>query len=177
MTTRPMKIEAVQMSLHQARQPQAIGPTEARAIVIAAMTSVVAETIDTSLAARHAHWNVRGASFHSLHELFGRIHSELEQHVDAIAERISALGAVAHGTAQAVVSESKLPPYTPVMVTADEHIEAIVVRLEQLAATMGAALAECERWKDPVSAHHVTEAWAAVDKLCWLLRSHHARSH
>jgi starvation-inducible DNA-binding protein len=172
-----MRIDTVQMPSPPAWQPRAAELTEARAGVIAAMTSVVAETIDASLAARHAHWNVRGPTVHSLHELLGRIHSELEQHVDALAERIGALGGVAHGTAQAVVSESRLPPYTPVMTSADEHVEALHDRLVQLAASMRAALVECERWKDPVSAHHVTEAWAAVDKQGWLLGSHLLRAH
>lgn len=175
MSARTMRIETMPMPASPGRQPRLTDLTEARAGVIAAMTSVVAETIDASLAARHAHWNVRGSSFQSLHELFGRIHSELEPHVDALAERIGALGGVAHGTAQAVVSESRLPPYTPVMTSADEHIEALHDRLDQLASSMRAALAECERSKDPVSAHHVTEAWAAVDKLGWLLGSHRVK--
>ena len=177
MTSRPMRIEAAQMPSSPTRSPHLLEPAEARAGVIAAMTSVVAETIDASLAARHAHWNVRGASFHSLHELFGRIYSELEQHVDALAERIGALGGVAHGTVQAVVTESKLSHYPSVITSADEHIAALSGRLQHLAASMRTALAECERWKDPVSAHHVTEAWAAVDKMGWLLGSHHARSN
>ena len=46
------------------------------------------------------HWNVTGPHFHSLHEQFEDMYTELVQAIDAIAERIRALGFPAPGSFQ-----------------------------------------------------------------------------
>jgi len=47
---------------------------------------------------RKYHWNVVGELFHSLHNLFEEQYTILADRIDAIAERIRALGPPAIGT-------------------------------------------------------------------------------
>ncbi len=67
----------------------------------------LADAIDLQTQAKQAHWNVKGPSFIALHELFDDIAENIEEHVDTIAERVTALGAVAEG-ALATVGQAHL---------------------------------------------------------------------
>lgn len=53
------------------------------------------DAIDLIQHAKQAHWNVKGETFISLHELFDKVHEDIETSVDLIAERIVQLGGVA----------------------------------------------------------------------------------
>jgi len=131
--------------------------------------------IDVAMASRQAHWNVRGPSFYALHELFERIQKELDGQADELAERIAALGGIPCGTVQAVANATRLPAYPLLGTSQDEHLEALASRLGGLGTTLRGALGECESNGDTISAHHVTEAWARVDKLLWLVEGHARR--
>lgn len=60
--------------------------------VIVAVTQALSTTYALSALARSAHWNVIGATFNELHELFGAIYEDADEAVDNLAERIRQLG-------------------------------------------------------------------------------------
>jgi starvation-inducible DNA-binding protein len=147
-------------------------PLEVRRTVIEIVNGILAETIDLALAARHAHWNLRGRSFSSLHVLFGRIHDELANHADTLAQRVAGLGGLARGTVQSVASETALDAYPALAIAEQEHLDALTLRLGQLAAAIHHAIAQCAQLDDPVTVHHLTVAVAGVEKLLWVTESH-----
>ena len=51
----------------------------------------LADTFDLYSQTKQAHWNVKGAQFFPLHELFEKLAQELADYVDMIAERADAL--------------------------------------------------------------------------------------
>lgn len=57
---------------------------------------------------RNYHWNVRGPLFFGLHEQFETLYLELAEHVDSIAERLSALGAHPRSTLKDFLEFSSL---------------------------------------------------------------------
>lgn len=65
--------------------------------VITALRQVVADSYAVLGQTHICHWNVRGASFFSLHNAFEEQYTELFPAIDEIAERIRALGALAPG--------------------------------------------------------------------------------
>src|SRR5690242_14980730 len=71
----------------------------------------LADTIDLKTQTKQAHWNVKGPEFFQLHELFDSIAEHLDEHIDLIAERITALGGYALGTARLAASGSSIPEY------------------------------------------------------------------
>lgn len=79
-----------------------------RASTIANLNAGLASVIDLTLCAKQAHWNVRGSNFHGLHALFETIAGETREWSDLLAERATTLGGTAHGTAQDIVSGSKI---------------------------------------------------------------------
>ena len=76
--------------------------------MVALLNQQLADTVDLYTQVKQAHWNVRGPHFIALHELFDKLAEDLEDPVDDIAERVTALGGVARGTARMAGRESRL---------------------------------------------------------------------
>jgi starvation-inducible DNA-binding protein len=170
MSTRGAKLKVLNAVL-----PRSSGidlPLDVRQRSIESLNGVVAEIIDLAMAARHAHWNVRGSGFIAMHELFETMRTELDRHADALGERIAALGGIAGGTLQSVAGETALDPYPTLACSQTEHLNALAVRLSQVGSAARYALEEANRSPDAVTAHHLAEAAATVDKLLWILESH-----
>ncbi|MDE0854033.1 MAG: DNA starvation/stationary phase protection protein Dps, partial [Nevskia sp.] len=86
-------------------------PAATRDKVIALLNQQLADTFDLFSQIKQAHWNVKGMHFIALHELFDKLAEETEDYVDDIAERATALGGVAVGTARAAGKVSRLPEF------------------------------------------------------------------
>ncbi|MGC6423609.1 MAG: Dps family protein [Lentimonas sp.] len=65
--------------------------------VVESLRQVVADSYAVLGQTHICHWNVRGPSFFSLHNAFEEQYTELFAAIDAIAERIRALGSLAPG--------------------------------------------------------------------------------
>src|SRR6266478_7780602 len=86
-------------------------PVNTRTKVIELLNARLADAIDLGAQTKHAHWNVKGPNFIALHELFDKIAESIEDQIDTIAERVTALGGTAHGTLTAVARGTSLKPY------------------------------------------------------------------
>src|SRR3954470_21122083 len=64
---------------------------EERAKIIAILNARMADTLDVQTQTKFAHWNVKGNDFYQLHLLFDKIAECLENWVDMLAERTTAL--------------------------------------------------------------------------------------
>ncbi len=85
----------------------------------------LADAIDLKTQAKQAHWNVKGSHFIGLHELFDQVATAVEADVDLIAERVTALGGTAMGTARVVARESTLSEYPLEIVDGTAHVDAL----------------------------------------------------
>ena len=63
-----------------------------RGTLITLLNVQLADTFDLYGQTKVAHWNVKGAQFFQLHELFDRLAGQVLQYVDLIAERAMQLG-------------------------------------------------------------------------------------
>src|ERR1700730_159487 len=85
----------------------------------------LASAIDLERQAKQAHWNVKGPNFIALHELFDKVAEHIEDHIDTLAERITALGGTAHGTIATVSRTTTLKQYPVDIVEGAQHVEAL----------------------------------------------------
>src|SRR6266481_1388722 len=100
--------------------------TEAiRAKVIPLLNARLTDAIDLQTQTKQAHWNLKGANFIALHELFDKINEDVENYVDDIAERAVQLGGIAEGTARMAAKRSSLSEYPANAVDGRSHVEAL----------------------------------------------------
>ncbi len=86
-------------------------PENNRVKIVELLNARLADAIDLQTQMKQAHWNVKGANFIALHELFDKINEDFEEYTDLLAERIVQLGGVAEGTATTVAKRSPLKAY------------------------------------------------------------------
>jgi starvation-inducible DNA-binding protein len=136
------------------------------------LNQTLATTLDLKTQTKQAHWNLKGLDFYQLHELFDEMAGELEEYVDMVAERITALGGTAMGTARIAASGSALPEYPYDAVEGIEHVTALAERFGAYAAHVREAIAQTDRLGDLDTADLYTEISRTIDKRLWFLEAH-----
>lgn len=147
-------------------------PAQLRTKLDRLLNARLADALDLEAATKQAHWNVKGPNFIALHELFDTVHTNIEGHVDTIAERITALGGIALGTVQAAVRASSLQPYPEDLSEGTAHLEALSERLADFGKKARAAIAESDDLGDADTADLFTGVSRDVDKYLWFLEAH-----
>lgn len=136
------------------------------------LNQFLADTIDLYNDTKQAHWNVKGENFFMLHELFDRIADEVEDFVDDIAERITALGGYAFGTTRKCAEASRLKEYPLDARTGKEHLSALTERYTQYANAARKAIGQSDKNDDPDTADLFTEISRSIEKSLWFLEAH-----
>jgi starvation-inducible DNA-binding protein len=147
-------------------------PADARQKLIELLNQQLAETLDLYTQAKQAHWNIKGTSFFQLHELFDQLAAHIFGFVDTIAERITALGGYALGTARMAAHASKIPEYPKEAIDGRQHLEALIDRYARYTANNRKALDAAMNEDDQATADIFTEVARAMDKDLWFLEAH-----
>jgi starvation-inducible DNA-binding protein len=151
-------------------------PAPTRTKLIELLNARLADAIDLNIQTKHAHWNVKGPHFIALHELFDKVAENIEEHVDSIAERVTALGGVAAGTLAAVARATSLRPYPEDISEGLAHVDALSGALAAFGARARAAIDEATHLRDADTADLFTGVSRDVDKYLWFLEAHlHAK--
>lgn len=132
----------------------------------------LAAAIDLHAQVKQAHWNVRGANFIAVHELFDKVAGAVEDYSDTIAERAAALGGTAHGTIQVAVKHSFLVPYSLGIADAKDHIFEVSGALAAFGQSARQAIDESAGFGDADTADVFTEISRGIDHQLWLVESH-----
>jgi starvation-inducible DNA-binding protein len=147
-------------------------PLETRERAIALLNQQLADTFDLYSQTKQAHWNVKGVQFYQLHELFDKLADTLEDFVDLIAERITAMGGAAMGTIRIASSASRLPEYPPDVPESMPIIDVLAKRYASLTATTRAAIDTAEQLGDMDTSDLFIEVSRGLDKGLWFLEAH-----
>jgi starvation-inducible DNA-binding protein len=141
-----------------------------RAKIAGGLSRVLADTYTLYLQTHNFHWNVTGPMFQTLHLMFEQQYDELALAVDAVAERIRALGHPAPGTYNkfAELSSVTLEEGVP---KATEMIAALVRGHEAVARTARAVFGVAEAANDQPTCDLLTQRLQVHEKTAWMLRS------
>ena len=151
-------------------------PASVRTPIVTLLNSRLADAIDLGTQAKQAHWNVKGPNFIALHELFDQIAEHIEDHVDTLAERITALGGRADGTIAAVSRASSLAPYPTDITEGIHHVDALSSAVANFGARVRKGIDEAATVGDADTADLFTGISREIDKDLWFLEAHlHAK--
>lgn len=147
-------------------------PPEARTNLVNLLNQTLADLTDLQSQLKYAHWNVKGPQFISLHELFGKLADDLNEPIDDVAERVTALGGVAHGTARQAAQQSRLPEFPADIFAGLAVVEHLAQRYAALAKTTRAAIDQSATLGDADTADLFTGLSRQLDKSLWFLEAH-----
>ena len=140
--------------------------------LIELLNARLADTFDLYSQLKQAHWNVKGSDFIQLHELYDTIAESVLEYVDTIAERATALGGLALGTARMAAAASTLDEYPADAVAGMDTVAAIADRLGVYGASARAAIEAALELDDQDTADLFIEVSRATDKHLWFVEAH-----
>ena len=143
-----------------------------RAKIIAILNQRMADTLDVQTQIKFAHWNVKGNDFYQLHLLFDAIAEHVEEWLDMLAERVTALGGRANGTLRQSAATSSIEEYPLETVRGMGHVRALSDRLGTLGNAYRKAIEDCEEIGDQGTMDLFTELTRKADQDLYFLESH-----
>jgi starvation-inducible DNA-binding protein len=138
--------------------------------IVAALSKVQADTYTLYLKTHNFHWNVTGPMFQTLHLMFEQQYNELWLAVDALAERIRALGFPAPGTYRQFAALSSIKDEEGVP-RAEDMIRRLVEGHETAARTARNAFKLAGEVNDQPTCDLLTQRMQIHEKTAWMLRS------
>jgi starvation-inducible DNA-binding protein len=146
-------------------------PERTRDRMVELLNQHLANSFDLLSQTKQAHWNVKGEHFYQLHLLFDQSAEVLEKHVDDLAERATALGGIAMGTARMAAKSSAIPEF-PMVFAGMDCVRALVERWAKQGASVRKAIDEADKAGDIGTSDLFTEMVRELDKYLWFFEAH-----
>jgi len=141
-----------------------------REAIAEGLSKVLADTYTLYLKTHNFHWNVTGPMFQTLHLMFEQHYDELALAVDAIAERVRALGFPAPGTYKQFAALSSISE-TDGVPKAQDMVRLLVEGHEAVARTARSGFSVAEEANDQPTCDLLTQRMQIHEKTAWMLRS------
>jgi starvation-inducible DNA-binding protein len=145
--------------------------SNARKTAAHALLALLADTYALYLKTHAYHWNVAGPYFDTLHAMFETQYREMWTALDAIAERIRALGEFAPQSGAALAALTGIEADGPTPPKAADMVKNLLAGHETLIRRARAALDATGAAGDAASEDLVTQRLAAHEKTAWMLRA------
>ena len=145
---------------------------EVRSQIVELLNHTLATSTDLKTQIKQAHWNIKGKDFYQLHLLFDEIATEVEAHIDLLAERVTALGGEALGTARIAAQHSELPEYPLGLIDGMEHVAMLADRLAIFAKSLRQNIDKTDALGDMDTNDLYVEISRSIDKQLWFLEAH-----
>jgi starvation-inducible DNA-binding protein len=145
---------------------------DSRAKAVALLNQHLADTFDLMSQTKFAHWNVKGPNFYQLHLLFDKLAETLEDRVDDIAERATALGGVATGTARQAAAASRVAEFPAGVHKGLDVVAALADRYAAVGKAVRAAIDQADDFGDKDTADLFTGISRDLDQALYFLESH-----
>ena len=147
-------------------------PSEIRAKSISLLNQMLADTFDLMSQTKFAHWNVKGPNFIAVHKLFDELAEVLEEHVDTIAERATALGGVAMGTVRQTAAMSQTQEFPSGTFRSQDVLTALSERYAAVGKNVREAIDTADKFGDRDTSDLFTAVSRAIDHSLYFLEAH-----
>jgi len=121
----------------------------------------------------HAHWNLEGPDFHSVHVYFEELYNQSQEMIDTVAERIRQLGHYAPATLSDFLKLTHLTEQLKGGNTSIDLMKNLLGDHESIIEYIRSNIKEFdEAHKDAGTSDFVTSLMGKHEKTAWMLRSH-----
>ncbi len=134
------------------------------------LKKLLADSYVLYLKTQNYHWNVTGANFKSLHDLFQLQYEDLTLAVDEIAERIRTLGEVAPGSFKSFLELTSLEEAND-NITAEQMVKDLSSSQEKILNTLKTALKVAQNAEDEATIGILVDRITTHEKNKWMLDS------
>ncbi len=146
--------------------------TEQRQGVIDLLNRDLSDAYLLLIKTKKYHWDVVGPQFRSLHQLWEEHYTALTENIDAIAERVRALGGYPVGTAEGFLKYASLKEDAGSLPNAQGMVENLVNDHEQVIRNYRDHIDQCaEKFHDQGTADFLTGLMEQHEEMAWMLRS------
>lgn len=143
----------------------------ARQQLIQGLSETLANTFTLNLLTKNFHWNVIDPRFIMLHKFFDEQYEELNEGVDAIAERIRMLKGRTPASMQEYLALTSIEENDSDL-TGDEMIRQLLRGHEKIIARLRVLIEEAQKLGDEGTADLYIQRLRAHENAAWMLRSH-----
>jgi starvation-inducible DNA-binding protein len=143
----------------------------AAAEVVQRLGQALADTAVETAKTQTFHWNVRGMSFGSLHELFEDMYKDHFKAQDRLAERLRALDMPVDGRLAEYLKKTAIQEHGPEL-DARTMVTTLCKDQEGLSGALRTLAIVADEQGDVVTHDIATERAEAHDKFAWMLRAH-----
>jgi starvation-inducible DNA-binding protein len=150
--------------------PKSFVDAEQRRKIADKLADTLADEYRIRLNVQGLHWNVEGPLFYSVHKLTEEQYEELADSIDAVAERIRALGLPAPQTFAEFEKRSAIDDL-PEKVELKGRIERLVTDYESAARRAAETVKIAESCGDIKTADLLTDRIGVYDDNAWMLRA------
>ena len=147
-------------------------PLDVRAASVGLLNARLADAIDLAAQLKHAHWNIHGPHFGTLHLLFDELRDEVDVQADLIAERVATFVETAQGTLPQVVAASCLAAYPADAKSEHTHLVALATAFAAYCANLRRDIKAAAEAGDPGTADILTEISRLADRQLWKVEAH-----
>ena len=147
-------------------------PDDVKEKVVNVMNVRLAAALDMYSQAKFAHWNVKGMNFYQLHLVFDATAKVIFKQIDPIAERITQLGGVAHGTVRQSAAGSPIQQYNIDAVDGPSHLTALADALGVYCKELREASDKIDDLKDEPTADFFKQLVVEAEEELYFLESH-----
>lgn len=153
--------------MNSTRQPANLSSPE----TILSVQRLLADAIVLSSKLRHAHWNVRGPRFFTLHEVFGKLYDQWTGWTDDLAERLLAVGGTTVPTLRSALDSTAIHEHGQVHAARDLALSAIEdLRIVRQRARE--AIDHAEAARDRGTVNLIDDVVDQLDKDVWMLTAY-----
>jgi len=141
-----------------------------RSTIANGLSRLLADTYLVYLKTHNFHWNVEGPMFQTLHDMFMQQYTETWNAIDAIAERIRALGHYAPGTYKEYAKLARVKE-TDGVPTAKKMVQLLIDGQEAIVKTAREVIPLADKANDEPTLDLLTQRMQIHEKNAWMLRS------
>ncbi|MBE9076771.1 DNA starvation/stationary phase protection protein [Romeria aff. gracilis LEGE 07310] len=145
---------------------------EQRTGVIDLLNGDLADSYLLIIKTKKYHWDVIGPQFRTLHELWQEQYEAIALNIDAIAERVRALGGYPVGTAEGFLKHATISEHSGDLPDADEMVTRLVSDHEQIIRNLRDHIDQCsDKFHDEGTSDFLTGLMEQHEEMAWMLRS------